>query len=226
MYHFNDGEPHLPNQLIDQAEAARALCYAYECTGEERFLKLARELMTIAVEKLYDREHGAFFDTIADPNAPGFLSKPTKPLDENSSTVRALTKLYHLTGEENYRKLAEGTLERFVEVYPQFGFMGAEYALAIDAFLNDATIVRIVGDIAAPGTKGLLAEAHKTYEPRRIVQVLDPNLNADLIIALGFPLPKQPTAYVCLGRICTAPIIEPRQIAIELQNVSAKRISK
>lgn len=226
MYHFNDGEPYLPNQLIDQAETAKTLCYAYECTGEEQFLKLARELVTVAVERLYDREHGAFCDTIVSPNAPGFLSKPAKPMEENSSMTRALMKLCTLTGEESYRKLVEGTLERFVELYPQFGFMGAEYALAIDAYLKDPTIVRIVGDIAAPETKGLLAEAHRTYEPRRIVQILDPKLNANLIATLGFLSPKQPTAYVCLGKVCTAPITEPRQISIELINLSAKGISK
>ena len=219
IYHYHDGEPHLPNQLADQADTANTLCYAYECTGEESFLDQAKELTRVAVEKLYDHAHGAFMDTLVDPAAPGFLSKPAKPLEENSIMARVLVRLYHLTGEQDYRKLAEGTLQRFVEIYPQFGFMAAEYALAVDAFLNEPTIVRIVGAKDRPETKDLLAEAHKVYEPRRVVQVLDPACDSDVIAKLELPIPQRPTAYVCLGTICTEPIIEPRQIAVELKRI-------
>ena len=225
MYHFHDDRSHLPNQLIDQANAVRVLNHAYECTGEVRFLELAEELTDIVVQKLYDQEHGGFFDMVVDPNAPGFLSKPVKPLEENSVMAGALTKLHHLTGKESYRKLAEGTLQRFVEIYPHFGFMAADYAIAIDAFLNEPTILRIVGALDRPETKGLLAEAHRVYEPRKIVQVLDPKTDSERIATLGFPVSERPTAYVCLGRVCTAPIIEPKQIATELQRVAVGRVS-
>lgn len=226
MYHFHDGQSHLLNQLVDQANVAWTLCYAYECTGEECFLKLAGELTEIAVRRLCDHEHGGFFDMVVDPNALGFLSKPAKPLEENSVMARVLTKLNHLTGKESYRKLAEGTLQRFVEIYPHFGFMASEYAIAIDAFLNEPTTLRIVGTPERPETKGLLAEAHRVYEPCKVVQVLNPSRDSDIIAALGFPVAEQPTAYVCLGKVCTAPIIEPKQIATELQKVADGRIKR
>jgi len=226
MYHFHDGQPQLQNQLADQVQAAKTLCYAYECTGGEKFVKLAEELMEIAAGKLYDSEHGGFFDTVVDPNAPGFLSKPAKPLDENSVAARVLTKLFHLTGKENYRKQAEDTLKRFVEIYPHFGFMAAEYALALDAFLNEPTTVRIVGQPDKPQTKGLLTEAQRIYEPRKVVQVLDPKKNADALSALGYPVTEQPTAYICIGRVCTAPIIEPKQIGPELNRMATAQLSK
>jgi uncharacterized protein YyaL (SSP411 family) len=116
MYHFHDGRPRLPNQLADQALTTRALCTAYECTGDGRYLKLAEEIMAFATTSLYDSEHGAFFDTTVSPNAPGFLSKPAKPLHENSVAARVLSKLYHLTGKDKYRKQAEETLKRFVQI--------------------------------------------------------------------------------------------------------------
>jgi len=226
MYHFHDGQSHLLNQLVDQANVAWTLCYAYECTGEERFLKLATELTEIAARKLYDQEHGGFFDMVVDPNALGFLSKPAKPLEENSAMTRVLVKLYHLTGKESYRKLAEGTLQRFVEIYPHYGFMASDYAIAVDAFLNEPTTVRIVGAPERPETKGLIAEAHRVYEPRKVVQVLNPSEDSNIIAALSFSVPDQPTAYVCLGKVCTAPIIEPKQIAIELQRAVAGQITR
>ncbi len=224
MYHYHDGQPQLQNQLADQVETAATLCYAYECTGDGKFLGLAEELMEIASRKLYDSEHGGFFDTIADPNAPGFLSKPAKPIEENSAAAIVLTKLHHLTGKENYRKQADETLKRFVDIYPQLGFMAAEYATAVDAFLHEPTSVRIVGSPEKPGTKGLLAEAHRIFNPRKVIQVLDPKKDSETISALGFPNTEQPTAYICFGRACSAPIIEPKQVGPELSRMVAAQV--
>lgn len=219
MFHYYDGQAKLQNQLADQVQAAKTLSYAYECTGKEEFLKTAQDLMKTAAGKLYDSEHGGFFDTVVDPNAPGFLSKPAKPLDENALAARTLIKLFHITGDEIYRKQAEDTLKRFVQIYPQFGFMASDYALAVDAFLNEPTLVRIVGSLEKPQTKGLLAEAQRAYEPRKIVQILDPERNSETINELGYPNTGQPTAYICIGKVCTAPITEPRQVPLELGRV-------
>jgi uncharacterized protein YyaL (SSP411 family) len=216
MYHFYDGHAHLPNQLGDQVQMVKTLLDAHETAGDSKYLRSAEELMDITIRKLYDSEHGGFFDTIADPNAPGFLSKPAKPLDENSIAAYVLTKLSYLTEKDSYGKLAEDTLKRFVGIYPQFGFMGAGYALAVDAFLNEPTTIRIIGSIEKSQTQALVREAHQIFEPRKVIQILDPHSDLKAVTALGYPIPKSPTAYVCVGKVCTAPITEPQQIALEL----------
>lgn len=164
MYHFYDGQPQLKNQLSDQAQMTKTLCQAYQCTGNVDYLARAEELVEIASRTVYDSEHGGFFDTLVDLQAPGFLSKPAKPLEENSPAARALIILHNLTGKEKYRQLAEGTLKRFVEIYPQFSFMAAEYAIAADCFLNEPTTIQIIGSLETPQTKGLLTEAHRLYK--------------------------------------------------------------
>jgi len=219
MYHFHDGKPQLENQLADQVQTVSALCRAFESTGEKAYLKTATELMNLTVTNLHDPEFGAFFDTVVDPNAPGFLSKQTKPLEENSAAARALTKLHHLTGEEHYRTYAEDTLKRFTDSYLSFGFSSAEYALAVDAFLNEPSMIQIVGSPDRPETKGLLAEANRIYEPRKIVQIYDPREDEKEIEARGYSTADTPTAYICVGRACTAPITEPKQIAPSLQQM-------
>jgi uncharacterized protein YyaL (SSP411 family) len=226
LYHFFDGKPHLSNQLADQVWVTRALSTAYECSGDLCYLGLAEDIMASATTRLYDAEHGGFFDTIVDANAPGFLSKPAKPLDENSVAARALIKLYHLTGKENYRKQAEETLKRFVQIYPQFGFMAGEYALAVDALLNEPTLIHIIGSLDRPQSKGLLAEAHRVYEPRKIILLLDPQRDQDRITALGYPPAEQPTAYICVGRVCTAPIVEPRNLAFEIDRMTSTQFRR
>ena len=175
---------------------------------------------------MFDFEHGGFFDTVVDPNAPGFLSKPAKPLDENSVAAQVLTRLYYLTGKDNYRKMADDTLKRFVEIYPQFGFMAADYALAVDAFLHEPTIIRIIGSSENAQTQDLLTEAHRNYEPRRIIQILDPQKDQNAITALGYPISESPTAFICVGRACTAPIIEPQQVSVELNRMVQSQLRK
>ncbi len=224
MYHYNDGQPQLQNQLADQAQTAKALCYAYEYTGNRNYLILAEELVNTSSRRLYDFEHGGFYDMVADPNSPGFLSKPAKPLDENAVAARMLTTLFHLTGKEVYRKQAEDTLKRFVEIYPQFGFMAAEYALAVDSFLNEPTLVKVVGSMNKPQTRELLSEALQVYEPRKVIQVLDPEQDSDAIAALGYTSGDQPTAYICVGKVCTAPIVEPKQISVELNRMVTAQV--
>jgi hypothetical protein len=224
MYHFYDDKPQVQNQLADQIQTANALCRAFECTGERKYLKTATELLNITVTKLHDPELGGFFDTVVDPNAPGFLSKPTKPLEENSPAARVLTKLYHLTGEQSYRTYAEDTLKRFADSYLSFGFSSAEYALAVDAFLNEPSMIQIVGSPDKPQTKGLLAEANRIYEPRKIVQTYDPREDAKEIETRGYSVSDTPTAYICVGTACTAAITEPKQIAPSLQQMIVSNI--
>ena len=225
MCHY-DNEPQLPTQLADQMQTAGTLCHAYELTGDRKFIQKAEDLVRSAVDKLYDSEHGGFFDTSIDPSAPGYLSKPANPLDENSVASIVLVKLYYLTGEEHYRKLAEETLRRFVEIFHQFGLMAADYALAVDAFLTEPTIIRIIGSLEKPQTLRLLTESNRIYEPRKIIQVCDPDRDANYIAELGYPSSDLPAAFVCLGKLCGAPITDPPNIVSELARLRSSQFSR
>jgi uncharacterized protein YyaL (SSP411 family) len=104
--------------------------------------------------------------------------------------------------------------------------MAADYALAVDAFLEEPTTIRIVGAHGNPQTIGLLAEAHMNYEPRRVIQILDPEKDKSAVTALGYQASESPTAYICIGTTCTAPITEPKQIANELSRMRYGPIKK
>jgi hypothetical protein len=226
MYHFYDDSPHLLNQLADQMQTARTICHAYEISGDNKFLQQAEKIVEIASSKLYDGKHGGFFDMVVDTNAPGFLSKPAKPLDENSVAARVLLKLYHFTEKKDYYRMAEETLKSFVEIFPQFGFMAADYAMAVDALLNESTTIRIIGSTENPQTRRLLAEAHRIYEPRKLIQVLSPDKDSHQISMLGYPSADQPTAYVCFGKLCTAPITDPGQLAPEVTRITMRQLKR
>ena len=225
MCHY-DSEPHHPTQLADQMQTAGTLCRAYELTGDRKFLQKAEDLVQYAVNNLYDKEHGGFFDTLIDPEAPGYLSKPAKPLDENSVSTRVLVRLYHQTRDEQYRRLAEETLAGFVEIYPQFGLMAADYALAVDAFLNEPTIIRIIGSLEKPQTLLLLDEANRICEPRKLIQVYDPDRDTRYVAELGYPNLDQPTVLICVGKLCGTPITDPPRMTSELERLRIDRLRR
>ena len=224
MYHFYDDQPHLQNQLIDQVQTANALIHAYECTSEKTFLNRAKQLIDFTAKTLHDPNGGGFFDTAVSLNSQGFLSKPLKPLDECSAAARCLTKLHHLTGNVAYQKLAEETLEGFTETYLNFGFMSAEYAMAVDAFLHEPTMIRIIGTKQNIVTKGFIEEAARVYEPRKIIQLLDPETDAKEIADNGFLKQESTAAYICVGRVCSAPITEPKLIVPAVQKMVSGQI--
>jgi len=226
LYHFYDGQPRLRNQLIDQVQTAITLIHAYECTGDRRFLTQSQELLKFTSSRLRDPNGGGFFDTAVETNAPGFLRRPIKPLEENSVAARALIRVYHLTRDAAYYKMAEEALNCFSNSYLSFGFMSADYALAVDAFLNEPTMIRIVGAKDNPETKGLIAEAIRLYEPRKIIQVLNPETDAEQIAEDGYRSEGSPTAYICVGKVCTAPITEPKQIAPEVRKMVTTQIRR
>ena len=225
MSHYDD-EPHLPTQLADQVQMVATLYRAYELTGDRKFLQKAEELVQSTFEELYDKEHGGFFDSSIDLGAPGYLSRPAKPLDDNSVASRVLIRLYHQTGKEHYRKMAQETLARFVEIFPQFGLMAADYALAVDAFLNEPTVIKIVGSLEKSQTLELLEAANRTYEPRRIIQVYDPVRDAKDFAELNYPNPDRPTALVCMGKLCGAPVTDPLNMVAELRRLRVNQFNR
>jgi hypothetical protein len=226
MYHFYDGQPQLKNQLIDQVQTANALIHAYERTGERLYLERAEQLLNFTSSRLRDPHGGGFVDTAVDTDAHGFLRRPLKQIDENSVAARTLTKTYHLTGNAAYRKMAEEALKYFSNSYLTFGYMAADYALAVDMFLNEPTMIRIVGAKDNPETKDLLAEAVRLYEPRKIIQILNPQIDAGEIAKNGFSSAGPPTAYICVGTACTAPLTEPKQIPPEVQKMITSQIRR
>ena len=225
MYHFYDGQPNLENQLIDQMQTANTLIHAYELTGDKNFLNRAVGLVNFST-RLRDPQAGGFYDTPPDVNAPGFLRQPIKALDDNTVAARALVKLYHLTLDSTYLKMAEESLRCFAETYLSFGFMSADYALAVDAFLHDPTVIRIVGSRKEDRTVQLLGEAARIYDPRKVIQILDPETDASEIQREGFSSQSTPNAYVCVGKACTAPISEPGEIPAAVKQMVAAQFRK
>jgi uncharacterized protein YyaL (SSP411 family) len=222
LFHFaqTDSAPRLANQLSDFAYTTRAFLDAYQFTGDPAHLQRAQTLASIALDKLFDTNAGAFWSEPRDHESLGLLRLPTKSMNDNAAMADALTRLSRFTGEDKYRAAAEKTLTFFALDYERYGFMAADYARAVYHFLNDPVTIHIVGAAHDARTRELHDAALDEYAPAKIVQVLDPTRDAARLAQLGYPANDKPLVYVCIGQKCLAPASDPKQVIENMREIN------
>ncbi len=212
MYRFHDGSgPRVLGLLGDQAHTAKALLDAHEVTGDSKHLNRTIQITRLMVERFVDREDGGFYDVWDEVEDVGRLKERQKSTQDNTVCAEVFLRLYHLTREDEYRKIAEATLEAFVSAYPHMGYFAAGYAGRVDAQLNPPAEINIVGD--AVSAAELHGAALALDVPSRVVHVLDPARDGGRLEALSLPAEPAPAAYVCFGTMCSAPVTRPEEIA-------------
>lgn len=214
LYHFADGDgPHLPGLLHDYARLAQAHLMAFQFTGDAGQLGRAEALARAMMHRLADPDGGGFWDRPDDPAAQGALRSRIKPIMENAVAAEMLITLYHLTGLKEYWTAGEGALLAFEDEYSRYDSMAAAYGLAVHCAVNEPTEIAMVGAVDDPRMQAMLAAAWQAYVPWRIVRPLDPSRDATAIAARGWPSSSVPTAYVCRGQTCSAPVTDPASLA-------------
>jgi uncharacterized protein YyaL (SSP411 family) len=67
----------------------------------------------------------------------------------------------------------------------------------------------VVGDAASRETEALLATAHGLPSRHRVVDLLEPGPDRELVARAGLEDGQEARAYLCLGAECSAPVSEP-----------------
>ncbi|MCE2405691.1 MAG: thioredoxin domain-containing protein [Dehalococcoidia bacterium] len=201
----------IPALLIDYAEVVNALLDAHAETASPGYLEWARHLADEMVRRLSDHEGGGFFDLPEDPEAVGKLRFRDKPLGDNSAAARALVRLHNVTFEGEYREKARGALAALAPVCRRHREAAAEYALALEAFMNPPVEVSVVGAPDRAETRKMLRAAATIPYPHTEVRSIDPE-DSDRLAQAGYPAAESPQAYVCLNTVCLAPIEDPEAL--------------
>ena len=217
---WKDGRATGQGVLEDYASLAEGLLALYEATFEERWFVAARGLMDSVIDRFADPE-GGFFDTAIDHER--LVTRPKDVQDNATPSGSAMASLVLLrlaafTGDGRYRAIAEralATITPFAARYPT-GF--AMWLQAIDLSLADVAEVAIVGPLDDPVTQALVRVASGGYAPSRVVAVSALDGDASAVALLhDRPLREgRPTAYVCRGFACQAPVTEPGALAAQL----------
>jgi uncharacterized protein YyaL (SSP411 family) len=216
IYHFWDGTFHLPGLLTDQAYVLRALVDAVQLAGENHYLEKATHLAHVTIES-HRSPAGAFYDTLHDPSARGGLRQRQLSILENSVMAEVLLRISHLTRERGFADAARAALASFAGDYKRYGHFVAGYARAVDLLFNEPVHVTIVGPKASEATRVLRLAALRPYVASRIVQVVDPIADAEILDRFGLPGPRtlfEPArAYVHRGKESYAETADPARLA-------------
>jgi len=219
LYRYYDGRrAGAPGILADQAAAARAFLDAYEVTGDPEHLDRAAALARFIVERFASPDGGGFYDLWDAADGVGRLAERQRPAQDNALCAEVFLRLYALTLEEEYQRIAQRTLEAFAGVYQNLGPFASSYARVVDLFLNPPPQVRIVG---AAEAASLHRAALRLKLPGRVVQLLDPARDAERLAALSLPREPAPAAYVCAGKTCSAPVRDPEGLLAVVESLSA-----
>ena len=106
------------------------------------------------IARFYDKVASGFYDAESPREGVkvlGALAARRKPLQDsptpagNPSAVSALLRLEALNGNQQYREIAEDTLESFAGIVEHFGLYAGTYGLALERLLLDPIQIVIVG---------------------------------------------------------------------------------
>jgi hypothetical protein len=142
-----------------------ALISGYEATADQRYLTLADDLMTVCIEKFYDKADEGFFDTEGD--VLGIRMKRIEDIPHpsaNAVSVMLLLKLWLMRGKEAYQRAAEQTLRIFAGPASEMGIHAGAYYCALDAWFHmiKLTIEAAPDSALARSARSLSATAHVT----------------------------------------------------------------
>jgi uncharacterized protein YyaL (SSP411 family) len=215
----------LPGLLNDQVQMANALLDAFEVTGEQRYLMLAKDLMDLALSRLWDSKDGGFFDRPRQGAALAALERPLKNIEDNPTAspngmaALVLDRLAYLTNNEAYEQKALQTLQAFAGSVKGAGHFVATYALAVHYHINRSAQAVIIGKKSHPKMQLLWKSALMTYRPGKMVAVYDPTelKVKDLPPAVAgavkaFGVRGEPRAYICAGSTCAPPTGDPNEV--------------
>lgn len=227
LHHYWDGRPALPGLLGDAAWMVRALVEGLQETGRRDWLERAETLARRMIERLWDANAGAFFDTEAP--GPAALARRHRPLDENAVAARALVALAEATGDEGYRERARKVCEAFARDYQRWDMMAAGYARAVDVVLHPPLRAVTVGRAGDPTADALHAAALALDAPARVaVRLADGEDGARLArfglgaageagsggeAAPGEGAAGPARTYLCAGTACAEPVTDPARLA-------------
>jgi uncharacterized protein len=218
--------------LEDYAFTVHACIDAWSASGEISYYRTAVKLADAMIDRFFDKPTGAFNDTAVRASLPlGALGARRQPVEDaptpagNPVAAAALLRLEALSGQNEYRRIAEETLESFAAVAGQLGLYGGSYGLAAERLLLDPTQVLIVGSGTEANRMEKIALAgfavNKTVlriDPGQLLPYELPEALAETL--LGVPRPAQDAtwAIVCRHRTCLPPVSDAKSLIEVLRN--------
>jgi len=232
---YRAGKTRRKGFLPDYALLVGGLLDLYEATFEIRYLAQAVALAEAMVERFWDEmEKGFFFaeKEQGEPRIVAFKDSFDQPDPSgNAAAVCDLLRLAELTGREEWREKALVTLRLFIPSIVRSPLNMGRMLEALDFYTAPPATVVIAGSRNDPAARALIEVVHRTFAPNKVVAFADGSNRTELERSVRLipslegkePREKQPCAYICRGRTCSAPITEPAELAAHLRPRPSKK---
>jgi len=208
-HRWRDGERDDAELLDDYAFLLEGVVHLYEATLDPGHLEFAVRLAESMLARFHDAARGGFWQ--AGAGATDLILRVKEDYDGaepsgNSVASLALLRLGAITGREDFRAAAEGTLRLFAErmmSLPQ----AVPYLLQALAFTLEEPRRVVVAGTPGPDRAVMVRAAHLVYEPNRVILGTDGRVEpfARTLTARD----GRVTAYVCTGTACQPPTADP-----------------
>ena len=201
--------------LDDYGSVAEGFQTLFQVTGDDEWLVLAGIMLDIAIQHFADGD-GGFYDTADD--APALIQRPRDPSDNAEpsgwfAVANACITQAALTGVTEYRDVAERALDIATALAPRAPRAAGWGLVAATALLAGPLEVAVVAQADDASAALWHRVALMGTSPGMVVAVgVDPDPDVPLLRdrpAIG----GHPTAYVCRGFVCDAPVTSVEQLA-------------
>jgi len=220
---WRDGRARHPASVDDYANLCRAALALYEATADDRYLAQAHDWVALLDRHYWDGEGGGYFFAADDTH--GLIARAKTAADAavpagNGTMVGVLTRLAILSGDDAYRVRADSILS-------SFGGEIARNFFPLATLINNAELavkplqIVLVGEPRDAGVLALRRAVHRVSLPTRIVLALPP----DKSLPPAHPAHDKglvgghAAAYVCVGPVCSLPIIEAQRLVDTLTEI-------
>ncbi len=212
LHTYKNGQAKVIGFLDDYAYLATGLLDLYEALLDPTLLEQSRRLIEIMLGEFWDEKDGGFFFT---GKSHEKLISRTKPIFDasvpsgNAVATQVLLRLYHMTGNEDYRERGEKVLRSYYEAMESQPFGFAHMLCALDFHLSQPQEIVVVGDRQDPATRELLAMIHSLYLPNMTLQLASGTDALEKLSPLlegKIQIQGKPTVYVCQNFTCSAPV--------------------
>jgi uncharacterized protein YyaL (SSP411 family) len=212
LHTYKAGQAKLLGYLDDYAFLIAGLLDLYEVLFDCSLLERATQLTQIMLREFWDEQDGGFFYT---GKSHERLIARTKPVFDasipsgNAMATQSLLRLFHMTGNDDYRERAETILCSYYDAMASQPFGFAHLLCALDLYMDPAREIVVVGSREDLGIQEILRQIHAAYLPNKTLQVISPTTSGEIIPPLlrgKLETERQPAVYVCHNFTCSAPV--------------------
>ncbi len=216
LHAWREGAARHKATIDDYANMCRGGLLLFEATQEREYITKIQSWVETANRHYWDENAGGYYLTADD--ADDIITRTRNALDNatpagNAVMAEVLARLYHLTGQDEYRSRCENLVAAFSGEAAKNPY---HYATLFNAaqFLAEATQMIMIGDLADGGTCELLAARNGVSLPASVLSVIasSDDLSADHPAAGKSQIDGRATVYICRGLVCSAPLTDPKEL--------------